>query len=399
MSKLCSMFKTVQRYLAAHFIPPFLFSTIFFVAFLLTFQLFRIMRVVVGKGVDWLLVLELTGHIAASFIPMAVPISILFAAIFTMNKLSEDSEVVAMRAFGLTKGQLFRPFLILSLIISALVFSLNRNLIPYSRTQFKNTIIMLTSQGVLSDISPGQFYTEIPGVTLFAEEVYDDGSRLKDVLIHLQKESGPEERVIAAKSGVLIKQRQGDSEWDVPSIRMHLKNGNISKSFAGTDQLQLMYFEEYDFPVLSNDYRPGFVTKDGMRTNRELKEVIDYRSSRIQKLQEKKKLSGGEKRELEKLKHNLPETELEFWSRFNIPLQCLVFMMLGFALGIKQGRGKSRNSGSVSLLVMIGYYAIFFTGVSFAKKGEIPAYMVVFVPTLLAGSLGFYYYKKLDWLS
>ncbi|MCF6321032.1 MAG: winged helix-turn-helix transcriptional regulator [Rhizobiaceae bacterium] len=41
-----------QRYLAFNFIPPFAMSAFFFVAFLLTFQLFRLTRIITQKGVD-----------------------------------------------------------------------------------------------------------------------------------------------------------------------------------------------------------------------------------------------------------------------------------------------------------------------------------------------------------
>src|SRR5690606_17243827 len=108
----------LQRYLAINFVPPFLVACAFFVTFLLTSQLFRLTSIVVNKGVEFWSVLELFGHIAISFLPMAVPLSALFATIMTLNKLSEDSEIVAMRSFGIEKSQLFKPFLILACVIA-----------------------------------------------------------------------------------------------------------------------------------------------------------------------------------------------------------------------------------------------------------------------------------------
>ena len=130
------MLRTIQRYLASNFIPPFVLSASFFVAFLLTFQLFRIIRIVTNKGVEFMVVLELVGHIAVSFLPMAIPLSALFATIYTMNKLSEDSEIVAMRSFGLKKTTLFLPLLFCGIFIAISIFVLNRNLISL----FKNPV-------------------------------------------------------------------------------------------------------------------------------------------------------------------------------------------------------------------------------------------------------------------
>lgn len=389
------MFGIAQRYLAATFIPPFMLSTFFFVAFLLTFQLFRIVRIVINKGVDFSTVLELTGHIAISFLPMAIPLSALFATIYTLNKMSEDSEIVAMRSFGLTKHKLFFPLLILGSIAALGIFSLNMNLIPRSKTEFKNTIVKLTSRGMLTDIKAENFFTEIPNVTLFAEKVDEGGNLMENVFIHIRRKN--EEQVIVSKNGALIKQYSGS--WDIPSIRMHLTSGTITKSWKGRKDSENIIFEEYDFPILNNDYTPGFVTKDSMRTSRELRRRVRMDKNKVKELEARGNLTPEEGAWVKEMKDSLPKSELEYWSRLNTPVQTLIFILLGFALGIKQGRGKSRNSGLISLVILIGYYALFFGGVSLAKKGQVPAAVIVFLPTVIAGFAALFYYKKLDWQS
>jgi lipopolysaccharide export system permease protein len=384
----------IQRYLASHFIGPFIFSTAFFVIFLLTFQLFRLIRIVTTKGVELSLVFELMGHIAVSFLPMAVPLSVLFATIFTMNKLSEDSEIVAMRSFGLTKQVLLIPLLLLGLFIAGMIFVLNRNLIPHSKTQFKNTIIKLTSQGNMTDIKPGQFFTEIPKVTLFAEKVNTGGTKLQEVFI--SQKNGEEEQVIFARRGAMIKQSSG--KLRTPTLRLHLEDGNIVKQ-SGDGKVEKIIFSEYDFPVLSGGELPGFVTKDSMRSNAELEKVIRQREERLSELASQKEMSQAQINERGEILSRQPKSQLEYWSRFNTPLQVLLFIFLGFSLGIKKGRGRTKNSGSLGLFFLIGYYVLFFGGVSLARKGTLPAYSVVYLPTILSLLLGVRLYRKLDWQS
>jgi lipopolysaccharide export system permease protein len=384
----------IQRYLASHFIGPFIFSTAFFVIFLLTFQLFRLIRIVTTKGVELSLVFELMGHIAVSFLPMAVPLSVLFATIFTMNKLSEDSEIVAMRSFGLTKQVLLTPLLLLGLFIAGMIFVLNRNLIPHSKTQFKNTIIKLTSQGNMTDIKPGQFFTEIPKVTLFAEKVNTGGTKLQEVFI--SQKNGEEEQVIFARRGAMIKQSSG--KLRTPTLRLHLEDGNIVKQ-SSDGKVEKIIFSEYDFPVLSGGELPGFVTKDSMRSNAELKKVIRQREERLSELASQKEMSQAQINERGEILSRQPKSQLEYWSRFNTPLQVLLFIFLGFSLGIKKGRGRTKNSGSLGLFFLIGYYVLFFGGVSLARKGTLPAYSVVYLPTILSLLLGVRLYRKLDWQS
>ncbi len=299
-----------------------------------------------------------------------------------------------MRSFGLTKRTLLLPFLTLGLFIAGMIFVLNRNLIPHSKTQFKNTIIKLTSQGNMTDIKPGQFFTEIPNITLFAEEVNSGGNKLKEVFITQTK--GGEEQVIFAKKGALIKQSSG--KLRTPTLRLRLEDGNIVKQ-KGQSKVEKIKFREYDFPVLSGGSLPGFVTKDSMRSNKELKDVIDKRVNRLAALDKKKKISAAELNEKRGILGRLPKSQIEYWSRFNTPLQVLLFIFLGFSLGIKKGRGKTKSSGPLGLFFLVGYYVLFFGGISLARKGSVPAYYAVYFPAFLSLFLGIHLYRKIDWQS
>lgn len=382
------MMKVSTRYLLYNFIPPFILSCVFFVSFLLVFQLFRITRIVIQKGVPFIEVIELVGHIAVTFLPMAIPISGFFATIYTMNRMSEDSEIVALRSFGLTKGALLRPFLVAGLFVAIGIFSVNRTIIPSAKRIFKNTIVQLTSKGVFSDIQPGNFYTELPGVILFAKDISEDKKKLKGVFINALKSNITQ--TIYAREGVLIKRK--DTGHGMPSLRFFLIDGNIVKLDQQNHKTEKILFKEYDFPIFDGSYTPGFVTKYSMLPNYELVKVINDQKQDIEKF---KKLKN--KRKVNQLKSSLAKSEIEYYTRINTPFQTVLFIFLGFIFGIKQSRGKGKSMGSRALLLLIIYYAIFFAGISFAKKSQVPSYVVIFIPTVLAGMLGMLQYKKLDW--
>lgn len=396
------MFKITQRYLAATFIPPFVLSTLFFVSFLLIFQMFRLIKIVINENVSFLTVLELIFHIGVSFLPMAFPLAALFSIIYTMNKMSEDSEIVAMRSFGVTKQQLFAPFLVLGLMISVTIYVLNAELIPYSRSTFRNMVIKLTSDGAMTNIRSESFFTEIPRVTLFAGEVSDDGNQMRDIFIHFRENNNDEQRVIHAQRGALIKRSAG--EFSTPTIRMHLERGNMVMTNTKTGEVEKVIFEEYDFPVISSTQAMGFVTKDSMMTNRELQVDIDETKKKFDDFNEtlatdKAQITADQKNQQKNLRRDLYRARLQLWTRYNTPIQCLAFIFLGFSLGIKKGRGHSKNSTGLSLALLLGYYAIFFTGVSFIKKGSLIPELGVMLPTMAIVAIAYHYYRKLDWAS
>ena len=72
---------------------------------------------------------------------------------------------------------------------------------------------------------------------------------------------------------------------------------------------------------------------------------------------------------------------------------------MGFCLGIKKGRGRTKNTGALAFGFLLFYYALFFFGVSLAKKGTLSPVVCVFLPTLILFIISGYLYKRLDWVS
>ncbi len=117
----------LQRYLAAQFILPLVVCTIFFICFLLTFELFRLTELLVTRDISFWFTVGLVGNIALTFIPLSLPIAVFFSTIYCMNRLSGDSEYIALRAGGLTKERILTPFLLVAALLSFSVYHLNQN--------------------------------------------------------------------------------------------------------------------------------------------------------------------------------------------------------------------------------------------------------------------------------
>jgi lipopolysaccharide export system permease protein len=390
------MLKVTTRYLASSFIPPFVLGFIFFVAFLITFYMFRIIGLIVNKGVDLATVLSMVSNLSVSFFPMAAPLSAFFATIYTMNKLSEDSEIIAMRSFGITKFKIYLPFLVISLIICFTVNSLYSVFIPKANAAFKNTIVKLTSAGMLNSIKSGQFFTDIPNVTLFAEEVSAEGNNFKEVFLHLtdneKDKTKIEQKVIFAKTGSLIKIYA--DLWRAPSLRLHLQDGNIIKMDEQGKQFSKILFKEYDFPVFNSDSALTLLDKDSMKTNVELRELIAKKKIKYSEAVEAKKTVD----EILELKKSYAKTEVELYSRFAAFSQILVFIFLGFSLGIKRNRGNGGNHSAKAIIYLLGYYILYFFFISLAQKAKINPMAANFGPSIVLFLVAARFYKKLDWV-
>lgn len=390
------MLKVTTRYLGANFIPPFAIGFIFFVAFLITFYMFRIISLIVNKGVELGTVLGMVSNLSVSFFPLATPLAVFFATIYTLNKLSEDSEIIAMRSFGISKFKIYLPFLVASLFISITIFSLNSIYIPKANANFRNTIMRLTSTGMLTSIKSGQFFTDIPNATLFAEDVSENGDNFSEVFLHVKDKGATEQRVIFAKKGSLIKLYA--DEWHAPSLRLHLSDGNIVKINADGDQVEKVLFKNYDFPVFTADLASGMLDKDSMKTNDELVKTIETREKDYVYMMRNPPKDESEINARKEAKKSIVKSQIEYYARFLSVPQIMLFVLLGFSLGIKKGRGGTSSNTIRAILILLGYYGIYFFLISLAQRGAMSAEMASFAPSVLLFFISIYYFKKLDWV-
>ncbi|MEC8624443.1 MAG: LptF/LptG family permease, partial [Bdellovibrionota bacterium] len=390
----CGVFmRVIHRYLITSFIGPFVLGSLFLIIFILKFQLINLVKVILSKDVPLSEVLALFGHIAISFTPLSIPISILFATMFTLSKLAEDSEIVAMRSFGFSKNKIFLPFLIIGVLIGLALYSVNLRIIPNSKTQFKNTVIKLTSKAILRNVKSEQFYAEIPKATIYAEKVSKRGTFLENVFIHIKNKEGLDERSILAKKGVLIKTQEGNERS--PKIRLLLYDGNIAKINRSDKNVAKVLFKEYEFPIMSSDIKIGFVTRDGMRGTTE---IIELRKS-IKKQISKSNSAQQKKVDLNGLRRRLLNLEIEYWQRINNSIQCVVFVVLGFCLSFGHSRFKKKGFSGSLFMSIIGYYGIFFFLLSVVKKGGVPPSVAILTPSVMVMALCFFLMRRLDWVS
>lgn len=327
-------------------------------------------------------ILGLVGNIALTFIPLSLPIAVFFSTIYCLNRLSSDSEYIAMRAGGLTKSRILFPFLIIAALLSVSVYGLNQNLIPASNKSFKKKIGFLTSSGLLAGIKEGQFFNLIPEVTLFAAHATKYGRNLEHVFLYMKDANLAKDKIIFGNRGELLFNR--NSETLTEQLTLTLYDGNIV-SLKDVD-IEKIIFSKYVYPITQGQFQDRLSMKETMLTSSELKAVLQMTPKEAEKL------------------YNFDERDLfnsryEYWNRMNGALICFLFCFLGFTLGVTGNRGKGRNSGIMGLMCLIVYYVLYFSLVSLAKKNILPTPIAVFLPVTVIGFLGFHFYRKLDWQS
>src|SRR5690606_20975399 len=70
-----------------------------------------------------------------------LPMSVLLATLLSLSRLSQNSEIVAMRAGGMSFGRLAAPILCVSLLISVVSFLINEPLVPHTNAASRRVLV------------------------------------------------------------------------------------------------------------------------------------------------------------------------------------------------------------------------------------------------------------------
>ena len=90
--------KRLHIFLLKSFAGPF-FLTFFIVLFIMVMQfMFKYINDLIGKGLEFQIILEFLFYLTASMVPMALPLALLMAALMTFGNLGEHYELTALKS-------------------------------------------------------------------------------------------------------------------------------------------------------------------------------------------------------------------------------------------------------------------------------------------------------------
>src|SRR5438105_13396177 len=84
-------------------------------------QALRGIDLMTSQGQTILVFIGFTGLAIPSLVLIIAPIALVIAVAYVLNKLATDSEIIVMNAAGVRPWMLFRPFMIVTMVVSLLV--------------------------------------------------------------------------------------------------------------------------------------------------------------------------------------------------------------------------------------------------------------------------------------
>ena len=187
----------------SRFLPRFLMTFCICLFIVIMQFLWRYIDELVGKGLSIDLIAELFFHAALSLLPLALPLSILLAALMTFGDLGEHIELTALKSSGISLTTIMKPIAILMVFVAIGAFFFMNNALPKSQVKMWTLLFSMRQTSPTLDIPEGAVYSQIPGYNIYVKRKDKELDMLYNMLIYDVSNGAMFPRIVAADSGRL----------------------------------------------------------------------------------------------------------------------------------------------------------------------------------------------------
>ncbi|AUH63005.1 LPS export ABC transporter permease LptF [Paracoccus zhejiangensis] len=172
----------IDRYILSQMLTLFGFFALVLVSVYWINRAVSLFEQLMSDGQTALVVLEFTALTLPVVISVVLPVAAFAATAYGTNRLSNESELVAMQTAGLSPWRLARPVLVFGLVVSVMVGILVNGLVPAARARMADRQAEIAENVTAQFLRPGVFQYPVEGITVFIGSIASDG-RLLDVFL------------------------------------------------------------------------------------------------------------------------------------------------------------------------------------------------------------------------
>ncbi|MCZ6660456.1 MAG: LPS export ABC transporter permease LptF [bacterium] len=360
--------RLLSRYIFKELVSVFALALLIFTLVLLLSRVLGLTDLVLNKGVPLLVVLKLLVYLSPSFLILIIPIALLVSAITVFSKLSTDSEIVAMKATGMSFLHMLGPVLVLSVAAYIATSYLIFVAFPTGNLAFQQAMFNLVRSKAALDIRPRVFNDTFSGLVLYAQEVPANDNVVRGVFI-ADRRQRDQSQTIVAQEGRLIPD---------PARRrvvLQLRNGTIHKLLPGRERYQILHFRRHELALNLRGLLEAGQPKKGVKqmTADELRLLVDQ-------------TPPGSREGAIAL--------VEYYKKFSLPVAALLLGFVGAPLGMFNRRSGRPGGFVISAAVVLFYYLLFTMGEGLGDEGRIPALWAMWMPNVVIALLAVYLVSK-----
>ncbi|MGR3321059.1 MAG: LPS export ABC transporter permease LptF [Pseudooceanicola sp.] len=176
---------------------------------------------------------------------MILPIAAFASAVYMANRQAGDSELVVLRATGMSPWRLMRPVLFFGLMVGAAAAVIAHLLLPMSQSELAERQRALTRDVTARLLSEGTFLHPTDGVTFYIREIGADGT-LNDIFLADRRAAGRAD-TFTARRAYLINAAENDDDPARPTLVM--LDGMAQSLNLESDRLVTTRFDDFSYDL------------------------------------------------------------------------------------------------------------------------------------------------------
>lgn len=316
----CSLI--LDRYTLIEFLGPFLFCVIGLTVILLSTLLFELVEYIIVKNVSAVTVSKMLLYKIPELMVMTLPMASLFATLFALGRLNQDSELKVMRSSGIPYRRIMLPIIIAGFLISCLTFVTNEKVVPWTNHEFEKTFREILFRDGLPMVDENVFFAGGDDRFFYINKIDQNTNEFQRIMIYeVERNNFP--RLITAETGTY----QANNWFLNDGIVQELDSEGFVSYQTRFEAMQIITPEDAEL------YFGNQRTTDEMN-RKELKEHIE----RFQK-------SGL----------RVVSFVVDYHLKLALPMASFIFVLFGAPLSIYSRGGRSFGI-AVSLVVTLVFY-------------------------------------------
>ena len=443
--------KKLDQFLLKSFVGPFL-AVLGIIVFILVMQfLWLYIDELVGKGLEFKVILEFLMWGSCQVLPLAIPLATLLSSMMTLGDMGEKFELTAIKASGISLTRVLIPMILVSILISIGAFYIGDRLVPYSINQIYTMRDDIRRTKSEIKIPTGTFYDGIEGYILRIENRDKETGMMYNIQVYDHSTGKGNTRITVADSGIIKMSKVKDY------LTFSLYNGvsyqedNKRKYRDTTLALQRVAFSREEMVISLQNYtyqqsdsarygeqvrsmnleslRHGHDSLTGLVSDGARKHVAEF--LRMNVIDHRKQLDTSWRRKYSAVMEPHPDgpwktptdkkkaydnaaegarqyassarnqvmesadytrliyrTDVEIWKKYTQALACLLLFFIGAPIGALLKKGGLGTPAIISLLFFVLYWVIDITGERLANNGTTTAFIGKFVSAFILAPIG-----------
>jgi LPS export ABC transporter permease LptG/LPS export ABC transporter permease LptF len=359
--------RILDEYVVRQFLMMFLLVQASFVLLLIVFTFFDLIGDILRNHIPLTTVGDYLVNLTPSMIYQIAPLAVLIAALVVFGVLNRNSEIIAMKATGISLYRLVVPVVAIAVLLAGGLFVFDQYYLPQANRKqeaLRNTIKGKPPQTYLHPEQKwifGQPHPGEPGRIFYYEFFDPDKNEFANLSVFEFNPSNFEltRRIFAARAS-----------WDAGADTWKFENGWV-RDIQGANVTAYRAFDATTFSEIHEP--PDYFTKE----DRQAQEMnFGQLESYIRDLRQ-----GG---------FDTIRLRVALWQKLSYPLIAVVMAMLAIPFALSMGRRGSISAVAVAIGVALVYWVINLLFGALGYANYLPAAMAAWSADVLFGLVGGY---------